>query len=67
MANADDSGLDQQLASSDVASCRRSGTTGRSQTISRTKTARRRNRYWARDFCHVGTYQGLYQLYRKCK
>jgi hypothetical protein len=20
----------------------------------------------ARDFCHVGTYLGLYQLYRKC-
>ena len=67
MANTDDSGLDQQLASSDVAILSSIWDNWSEPNDSRKTGSAKAQQVLARDFCHVGTYQGLYQLYRKCK
>jgi hypothetical protein len=66
MANTDHSGLDQQLASSDVAILSSIWDNWSEPNDSRKTGSAKARQVLARDFCHVGTYQGLYQLYRKC-
>ena len=66
MANTDDSGLDQQLASSDVAILSSIWDNWSEPNDSRKTGSAKARQVLARDFCHVGTYHGLYQLYRKC-
>jgi hypothetical protein len=66
MANANDSGLDQQLAHSDIAILSAIWDNWSEPNDSRKVGSAKAQQVLARDFCHVGTYLGLYQLYRKC-
>jgi hypothetical protein len=66
MANANDSGLDKQLASSDIAILSSIWDNWSEPNDSRKVGSDKAEKVLARDFCHVGTYLGLYQLYRKC-
>jgi hypothetical protein len=66
VANTDDSGLDRQLASSDIAILSSIWDNWSEPNDSRKTGSAKAQHVLARDFCRVGTYQGLYQLYRKC-
>jgi hypothetical protein len=67
VANADDSGLDEDLASSDIAILSRIwedwDEPNDSRLVGSDKTAQVLNEH----FCHVGTYGELYELYQKCR
>jgi hypothetical protein len=66
MANASDSGLDKQLASSDIAILSSIWDNWSEPNDSRKVGSDKAEKVLARDFCRVGTYLGLYQLYQKC-
>ena len=66
MANANDSGLDKQLASSDIAILSAIWDNWSEPNDSRKVGSDKAEKVLARDFCRVGTYLGLYELYRKC-
>jgi hypothetical protein len=66
VANAPNSGLDQQLASADIVILSKIWDDWTEPNDSRKVGSDASAQVLARDFCHVGTYLGLYQLYRKC-
>jgi hypothetical protein len=67
MANTEHSGLDRQLASADIAILSRIWDDWSEPNDSRKVGSDKSERVLARDFCHVGTYGNLYELYRKCR
>jgi hypothetical protein len=66
VANTDDSGLDRQLASADIVILSKIWDNWSEPNDSRKVGSDKPVRVLARDFCHVGTYLDLYELYRKC-
>jgi hypothetical protein len=66
MANTADSGLDKQLASSDIVILSSIWDNWSEPNDSRKVGSDKAEKVLARDFCRVGTYLDLYQLYRKC-
>jgi len=66
MANTDHSGLDRQLASSDIAILSKIWDDWSEPNDSRKVGSDKAEQVLARDFCHVGSYLGLYELYQKC-
>ena len=62
-----DSGLDQQLASADIVILSKIWDDWSEPNDSRKVGSDKSVRVLARDFCHVGTYLDLYELYRKCE
>jgi hypothetical protein len=67
MANTDSSGLDKQLASSDVAILSSIWDDWSEPNDSRKTGSDRAEQVLKRDFCKVGDYLGLYQLYQRCR
>jgi hypothetical protein len=67
MANTDHSGLDRQLASADIAILSKIWDDWSEPNDSRKVGSDKPVRVLARDFCRVGTYGNLYELYRKCR
>jgi hypothetical protein len=66
VANTADSGLDRQLASADIVILSKIWDNWSEPNDSRKFGSDKSVRVLARDFCHVGTYLDLYELYRKC-
>ena len=66
MANTAHSGLDKQLASSDIVILSKIWDNWSEPNDSRKFGSDKPVKVLARDFCHVGTYLDLYELYRKC-
>jgi 4-amino-4-deoxy-L-arabinose transferase-like glycosyltransferase len=66
IANADNSRMPQDLASADVVILSAIWDNWSEPNDSRKVGSDASTQVLARDFCHVGTYLGLYQLYRKC-
>jgi hypothetical protein len=66
VANAKGSRLPQDLASSDIAILSRIWDDWSEPNGSRTVGPDDTQKVLERDFCHVGTYLNLYELYRKC-
>jgi hypothetical protein len=67
VANTAHSGLDRQLASADIVILSKIWDNWSEPNASRTIGSDAPVRVLARDFCHVGTYLNLYELYRKCR
>jgi hypothetical protein len=67
MANTAHSGLDKQLASSDIVILSKIWDNWSEPNDSRKVGSDKPVKVLARDFCHVGTYLDLYELYRKCR
>jgi hypothetical protein len=67
MANTAHSGLDRQLASADIVILSKIWDNWSEPNDSRKVGSDKPVRVLARDFCRVGTYGGLYELYRKCR
>jgi hypothetical protein len=67
VANTADSGLDRQLASADIVILSKIWDNWSEPNDSRKVGSDKAERVLARDFCHVGTYLDLYELYRKCR
>jgi hypothetical protein len=67
VANTASSGLDHQLASADVVILSKIWDDWNEPNDSRKVGSDKPVRVLARDFCHVGTYLNLYELYRKCE
>ena len=67
VANTADSGLDRQLASADIVILSKIWDNWSEPNDSRKVGSDKAERVLARDFCHVGTYLDLYELYRKCQ
>ncbi len=67
VANTADSGLDRQLASADIVILSKIWDDWNEPNDSRKVGSDKPVRVLARDFCHVGTYLSLYELYRKCR
>jgi hypothetical protein len=67
VANTAHSGLDRQLASADIVILSKIWDNWSEPNASRTVGSDAPVRVLARDFCHVGTYLNLYELYRKCR
>jgi hypothetical protein len=67
VANTDDSGLDEQLASADIVILSRIWDDWSEPNDSRKVGSEKSVRVLTRDFCHVDTYLDLYELYRKCR
>jgi hypothetical protein len=67
MANTEHSGLDRQLASADIAILSKIWDDWSEPNDSRKVGSDKSARVLARDFCRVGTYGNLYELYRKCR
>jgi len=67
MANTEDSGLDRQLASADIVILSKIWDNWSEPNDSRKVGSDKSERVLARDFCLVGTYRNLYELYRKCR
>ena len=61
-----DSGLDKQLASADIVILSKIWDNWSEPNDSRKVGSDKSVEVLARDFCHVGTYLDLYELYRKC-
>jgi len=66
VANTADSGLDRQLASADIVILSKIWDDWSEPNDSRKVGSDKAEHVLARDFCHVGTYLDLYELYRKC-
>ena len=66
VANTADSGLDRQLASADIVILSKIWDNWSEPNDSRKFGSEKSVRVLARDFCRVGTYLDLYELYRKC-
>jgi hypothetical protein len=66
VANADGSRLPADLASADIAILSSIWDNWSEPNDSRKTGSDASEKVLARDFCHVGTYLGLYQLYKKC-
>jgi hypothetical protein len=66
VANTAHSGLDQQLASADIVILSKIWDNWTEPNASRAFGSDKPVRVLARDFCRVGTYLNLYELYRKC-
>jgi hypothetical protein len=66
VANTADSGLDRQLASADIVILSKIWDDWSEPNDSRKLGSDKSVRVLHRDFCHVGTYLDLYELYRKC-
>jgi hypothetical protein len=67
VANTADSGLDRQLASADIVILSKIWDDWSEPNDSRKVGSDKSVRVLARDFCRVGTYLDLYELYRKCR
>jgi hypothetical protein len=67
VANTADSGLDRQLASADIVILSKIWDNWSEPNDSRKVGSDKPVRVLARDFCRVGTYLDLYELYRKCR
>ena len=67
MANTAGSGLDRQLASADIVILSKIWDNWSEPNDSRKVGSDKSERVLARDFCLVGTYRNLYELYRKCR
>jgi Dolichyl-phosphate-mannose-protein mannosyltransferase len=67
VANAEDSGLSDELAASDIVILSSIWDDWEEPNDSRKEGSREPERVLARDFCLVGDYLGHYQLYRKCQ
>lgn len=67
VANAPNSGLDKQLASADIVILSKIWDNWSEPNASRNVGSDKPVQVLARDFCHVGTYLNLYELYRKCR
>jgi hypothetical protein len=67
MANTAGSGLDRQLASADIVILSKIWDNWSEPNDSRKVGSDKSVRVLARDFCRVGTYRNLYELYRKCR
>jgi hypothetical protein len=67
MANADDSGLDKELAASDIAILDRIWANWDEPNDSRKIGSDKASKVLAQRFCLVGTYLDLYDLYRRCR
>jgi len=66
VANTATSGLDRQLASADIVILSKIWDDWSEPNDSRKFGSDKPVQVLARDFCHVGTYLNLYELYRKC-
>jgi hypothetical protein len=66
VANTAHSGLDKQLASADIVILSKIWDNWSEPNDSRKVGSDKSVKVLARDFCHVGTYLDLYELYRKC-
>jgi hypothetical protein len=66
IANGGHSGLDKQLASSDIAILSSIWDSWSEPNDSRMERSAKAERVLHRDFCRVGSYLNMYQLYRKC-
>jgi len=67
IANANNSGLDKDLASSDIAILSAIWDNWSEPNDSRKVGSDKAERVLAERFCHVGTYLGLYQVWRRCR
>jgi hypothetical protein len=67
MANTDDSGLDRELATSDVAILSKIWDHWEEPNDSRNVGSAKAEHVLADHFCHVGSYLGLYELYQRCR
>ena len=67
VANTADSGLDRQLASADIVILSKIWDDWSEPNDSRNFGSAKSVKVLERDFCHVGTYLDLYELYRKCR
>jgi hypothetical protein len=67
VANTANSGLDRQLASADIVILSKIWDNWSEPNDSRKVGSDKSVRVLARDFCRVGTYLDLYELYRKCR
>jgi hypothetical protein len=67
VANASDSGLDKQLASSNIAILSAIWDNWSEPNDSRKVGSDKAEKVLAAHFCHVGTYLGLYQLWQRCR
>ncbi|MGO9872991.1 MAG: hypothetical protein ACLPVY_04255 [Acidimicrobiia bacterium] len=67
VANAANSGLDKQLASADIVILSKIWDDWSEPNASSKVGSDKPVQVLARDFCHVGTYLNLYELYRKCR
>jgi hypothetical protein len=67
VANTAHSGLDKQLASADIVILSKIWDNWSEPNDSRKVGSDKSVKVLAHDFCHVGTYLDLYELYRKCE
>jgi hypothetical protein len=67
MANTDDSGLDRELATSDLAILSKIWDHWEEPNDSRKFGSDKASRVLADHFCLVGSYQNLYELYQRCR
>jgi hypothetical protein len=67
MANADDSGLDNELAASDIAILDRIWHDWEEPNDSRNVGSDKAARVLVQHFCSRGSYLGLYELYQRCR
>ncbi len=67
VANTDDSGLDRQLATSDIAILERIWADWEEPNDSRKTGSDKAERVLAEHFCHVGSYLDIYELYQRCR
>lgn len=67
VANSEDSGLDKDLAGSDIAILDRIWANWEEPNDSRKTGSDKAAKVLARRFCRVGTYLDLYDLYRRCR
>jgi hypothetical protein len=67
VANTAHSGLDQQLGSADIVILSKTWDNWSEPNNSRKVGSDRPVQVLTRQFCHVGTYLDLYELYRKCR
>ncbi len=67
VANTADSGMDRQLASADIVILSKIWDDWSEPNDSRKFGSDKSTQVLKRDFCHVGTYLDLYELYRKCR
>jgi len=67
MANTDDSGLDKELAASDIAILERIWANWDEPNDARKIGSDKAEKVLAERFCHVGSYLDLYELYQRCR
>jgi hypothetical protein len=67
MANTEDSGLDKELASSDIAILDRIWANWDEPNDARKVGSDKAEKVLAQRFCRVGSYLDLYELYQRCR